>query len=124
MDDRDPVNGVRRYDGTAQGRGPLYGMAKDYSQDAMYWYNTALFDAADVDYPSETEPVTYDQWLEMGRALTQEDGGTTTVYGLSAGGGGHFDHADTQAPAAGGSLFSEDLGSVDFSSPEGRRAPT
>jgi multiple sugar transport system substrate-binding protein len=30
-DDLDPVNDVWRYDGTTQGKGPRYGMAKDFS---------------------------------------------------------------------------------------------
>ncbi|WP_335986191.1 extracellular solute-binding protein [Glycomyces sp. MUSA5-2] len=121
-DDIDPVNDVWRYDGSVQGQGPRYGMAKDYSQDAMFWYNTALFDAAGVAYPSETEPVTYDEWLDMGRELTQKDGDTTTVYGLSAGGLGLFISLANMTASAGGSLLSEDLGAVDFSSPEGRQA--
>lgn len=63
-DDLDPVNDLWRYDGKVQGKGPRYGMAKDFSQDSMYCYNTAHFDEAGVDYPSDTEPVTY----EVGRA--------------------------------------------------------
>ena len=121
-DDIDPVNDVWRYDGSVQGQGPRYGMAKDYSPDAMWWYNTALFDAAGVAYPSETEPVTYDQWLEMGTELTQKDGDTTTVYGLSAGGLGLFVSLINMTDSAGGSLLSEDLGTIDFSSPEAQRA--
>ncbi|MDN3239058.1 extracellular solute-binding protein [Glycomyces tritici] len=123
-DDLDPVNDVWRYDGTVQGQGPRYGMAKDYSQDAMFWYNTALFDAAGLAYPSETEPVTYDAWLDMGRELTQKDGGTTTVYGLSAGGLGLFISLANMTASAGGSLLSEDLGTVDFSSPEAQQTLT
>lgn len=123
-DDIDPINDVWRYDGSVQGQGPRYGLAKDYSQDAMFWYNTALFDAAGVAYPSDAEPVTYDQWLEMGRQLTQKDGDTTTVYGLSAGGLGLFISLTNMTAAAGGSLLSEDLGTIDFSSPEAQKALT
>jgi len=123
-DDIDPVNDVWRYDGSVQGKGPRYGMAKDYSQDAMFWYNTALFDAAGVDYPSETEPTTYDAWFDMGREITQKDGDTVSVYGLSAGGLGLFLGLVNMTASAGGSLFSEDLATVDFSSPEGQKALT
>lgn len=123
-DDIDPVNDVWRYDGSVQGKGPRYGMAKDYSQDAMFWYNTALFDAAGVEYPSDAEPVTYDQWLAMGKELTQKDGDTTTVYGLSAGGLGLFISLANMTASAGGSLLSEDLGTIDFSSPEAQKALT
>ncbi|THV41658.1 extracellular solute-binding protein [Glycomyces buryatensis] len=123
-DDLDPVNDVWRYDGTVQGQGPRYGMAKDYSQDAMFWYNAALFESAGVDLPSETEPVTFDQWLDMGKELTKKDGDTTSVYGLSAGGLGLFISLVNMTASAGGSLFSEDLASVDFSSPEAQQALT
>jgi multiple sugar transport system substrate-binding protein len=57
VDDLDPVNDLWRWDGRTQGRGPRYGMAKDFSQDSMYWYNTALFDQKSVAYPSATEPM-------------------------------------------------------------------
>jgi ABC-type spermidine/putrescine transport system permease subunit II len=36
VDDLDPVNDLWRFDGQRQGRGPIYGMAKDYSQDSIY----------------------------------------------------------------------------------------
>lgn len=121
-DDIDPINDVWRYDGSVQGKGPRYGLAKDYSQDAMIWYNTALFDAAGVDYLSDTEPVTYDQWLDLGKQLTQKDGDTTSVYGLSAGGLGLFITMVNMTASAGGNLFADDLGSLDFSSPEGQQA--
>jgi ABC-type glycerol-3-phosphate transport system substrate-binding protein len=121
-DDIDPVNDVWRFDGSVQGQGPRYGMAKDYSQDAMFWYNTALFDAAGVELPSETEPVTYEQWLDMGKRLTQKDGDTVSVYGLSAGGLGLFLGLTNMVASAGGSLFADDLATVDFSSPEGQQA--
>jgi multiple sugar transport system substrate-binding protein len=121
VDDLDPVNDVWRYDGQRQGQGPIYGMAKDYSQDLMFWYNTALFDEAGVrDYPSTTEPISYDEWLDLGERLVQRNNGRTLVYGLGA--GGTIAHLVSFTANAGGSLFSDDLGRVDFSSPEARRA--
>jgi multiple sugar transport system substrate-binding protein len=123
IDDLDPVNDLWRYDGQRQGRGPIFGMAKDYSQDSMFWYNTALFDEAGVhDYPSTTEPISYDELLDLGERVVQREGGRTLVYGLSANGLGLFSNLMVLTAAAGGSLFSEDLGRVDFSSPEARRA--
>jgi multiple sugar transport system substrate-binding protein len=98
-------------------------MAKDYSQDSMFWYNTALFDEAGVhDYPSTTEPISYDELLDLGERVVQREGGRTLVYGMSANGLGLFSNLMVLTAAAGGSLFSEDLGRVDFSSPEARRA--
>jgi multiple sugar transport system substrate-binding protein len=120
--DLDPVNDVWRFDGARQGAGPRYGMAKDYSQDGMFWYNTALFDEAGVDYPSATEPVSFDEWLDMGERLTRRQNGRIRVYGLSANGLGLFANIMALTANAGGQIFTDDLGAVDFSAPEARTA--
>ncbi|QJT04868.1 extracellular solute-binding protein [Streptomyces asoensis] len=122
VDDLDPVNDLWRYDGRTQGMGPRYGMAKDFSQDSMYWYNTALFDRAGVDHPPETEPVTYEQWLESARRLTQRKNGQTTVFGGSYNGVLTPNLLASLTVSAGGSLFSDDFSRVDFTTPEARKA--
>ncbi|MFF4500882.1 extracellular solute-binding protein [Streptomyces sp. NPDC001401] len=123
-DDLAPANDLWRYDGKTQGRGPRYGMAKDFSQDAMFWYNTALFDKAGVDYPSETEPVTFEEWLDNAKRLVQRKNGQTTVYGGSYNGLGLGILFTNLTAAAGGSLFTEDFSRVDFTTPEARKALT
>jgi multiple sugar transport system substrate-binding protein len=123
-EDLDPANDLWRYDGKTQGKGPRYGMAKDFSQDAMFWYNTAHFDRAGIDYPSETEPITYEEWLENAKRLVQRKNGQTTVYGGSYNGVNIAILLTNLTAAAGGSLFSEDFSRVDFTSPEARRALT
>ncbi|WP_328773212.1 extracellular solute-binding protein [Streptomyces sp. NBC_00286] len=124
VDDLDPANDLWRFDGTTQGKGPRYGMAKDFSQDAMFWYNTAHFDKAGVDYPSDTEPITYEEWLENAKRLVQRKNGQTTVYGGSYNGLGLGILFTNLTAAAGGGLFSDDFSRVDFTSPEARRALT
>ena len=121
-DDLDPVNDLWRYDGRTQGKGPRYGMAKDFSQDSMYWYNTTLFDKAGVDYPPETEPVTYEEWLESARRLTRRKSGQTTVFGGSYNGVQTPNLLASLTVAAGGSLFSDDFSRIDFTTPEARKA--
>ncbi|MEU3614900.1 extracellular solute-binding protein [Streptomyces sp. NPDC006872] len=121
-DDLDPVNDLWRYDGRMQGKGPRYGMAKDFSQDSMYWCNTALFDKAGVDLPPETEPVTYEQWLESAKRLTQRRNGQTTVFGGSYNGVLTPNLLASLTVSAGGSLFSDDFARVDFTTPEARKA--
>ncbi|MEV6544641.1 extracellular solute-binding protein [Streptomyces sp. NPDC051665] len=121
-DDLDPVNDLWRYDGRTQGKGPRYGMAKDFSQDSMYWYNTAHFDKAGVAYPPETQPVTYEQWLEDAKRLTQRKNGQTTVFGGSYNGLNAPGLLAGLTAAAGGSLFSDDFSRVDFTAPEARKA--
>ncbi|MEU1276121.1 extracellular solute-binding protein [Streptomyces sp. NPDC005799] len=122
--DLDPVNDVWRFDGHQQGAGPRYGMAKDYSQDQMFWYRTDLFDAAKIDHPSATEPLSYDEWLDLGKRLVKRRLGKVKVYGLSATALGNFSPLMGMTASAGGSLFAEDLASVDFSSPEALKALT
>lgn len=120
--DLDPVNDVWRYEGNKQGAGPRYGMAKDYSQDQMFWYRTDLLDAAKLDHPSDTEPLSYDEWLDLGKRLVKRRLGKVKVYGLNATGLGYFSQLMGMTASAGGSLFAEDLASVDFSSPEALKA--
>ncbi|WDV55319.1 extracellular solute-binding protein [Streptomyces coeruleorubidus] len=116
ISDLDPVNDLWRFDGEKQGAGPRYGMTKDYSQDGMFWYRTDMFDAAKLDQPSDTEPLSYDEWLDLGKRLVKRRLGKVKVYGLSAGGTlPTFMHLTA---SAGGKLFADDLASVDFSSPE------
>ncbi|PWI14626.1 ABC transporter substrate-binding protein [Streptomyces sp. Act143] len=120
--DLDPVNDLWRYDGRTQGKGPRYGMAKDFSQDSMYWYNTAAFDKGGVDLPSETEPVTYEEWLETAKRLVQRKRGQTTVFGGSYSGLTRATLFATLTASAGGSLFSDDFSRVDFTTPEARKS--
>ncbi|MFE7270294.1 extracellular solute-binding protein [Streptomyces sp. NPDC057623] len=122
LDDLDPVNDLWRFDGRTQGKGPRYGMAKDFSQDSMFWYNTAAFDKGGVDYPAETEPVTYEEWLENAKRLVQRKNGQTTVFGGSFNGLTRSTLLATMTASAGGSLFSDDFSRVDFTTPEARKA--
>lgn len=122
LDDLDPVNDLWRFDGRIQGKGPRYGMAKDFSQDSMYWYNTSSFDKAGIDYPPETEPVTYEEWLESAKRLVQRKNGQTTVFGGSFNGLTRSTLLATMTASAGGSLFSDDFSRVDFTTPEARKA--
>ncbi|MGP4043220.1 extracellular solute-binding protein [Streptomyces sp. 2A115] len=119
--DLDPVNDVWRYDGQNQGAGPRFGMAKDYSQDSMFWYRTDLFDAAKLDHPG-TEPLSHDEWLDLGKRLVKRRLGKVKVYGLNATGMGVFPQLMGMTASAGGSVFAEDLATVDFSSPEALKA--
>ncbi|GAB3008488.1 hypothetical protein GCM10023080_087960 [Streptomyces pseudoechinosporeus] len=121
VSDLDPVNDLWRFDGKKQGSGPRYGFTKDWSQDAMFWYRTDMFDAAKLDYPSDSEPLSYDEWLDLGKQLVKRRLGKVKVYGMNAG-GGNIQMFQGMTASAGGSLFADDLASVDFSSPEALKA--
>lgn len=118
-----PVNDNWRWDGTRIGAGPYYGITKDWSQDATLWYNRKLFAQAGVPELSTTEPVTYDQLLEIARKLTVRKGGKTTVYGLGIEWqwglpGPLFSMVLSQ----GGSIYNADLTRTDLTTPEAKRA--
>ncbi|MER7789249.1 extracellular solute-binding protein [Streptomyces sp. NPDC097640] len=119
-----PANDVWRFDGRKQGAGPRYGLARDYSQDCLFWYRADLFEEAGLDLPSETEPLSCDEWLDLGKRLTTRRLGKVKVYGLNATGMGVFSQLMWMTASAGGSLFAHDMASVDFSSPEARKALT
>ncbi|WP_406350366.1 extracellular solute-binding protein [Streptomyces sp. NBC_00658] len=117
--DLDPVNDIWRWDGKKQGSGPRYGMVKDYSQNYTLWYNTALFDAADEPYLSETEPLTYDKLLDVGKRLGAS-GKKSKAYGLSM--GGTFETFMIMTTQAGGQLFNDDYSEVDFTGDAAKNA--
>ncbi len=120
--DLQPINDVYRYDGKAQGVGPRYGMAKDWSLDNSLWYNKAVFDRAGVPYPSASQPLTYDELFSLAKRLTVRAKGVTQVYGVDmALDQGHLEQMLRQD---GQSLFNHDFSEVDFTTPEARRALT
>ncbi len=121
-----PINDVFRWDGTTQGRGPHYGVDKDWSPDATIWYNKDLFDQAGVKYPSATAPLTYDEALALGTRLTVRKNGKVQVYGFDpafqAGGDlGMYQHTVQMLAQEGKSLLSGDQTQSDFSGSDTRK---
>ncbi|GAA4720559.1 ABC transporter substrate-binding protein [Phytohabitans rumicis] len=122
-DDLLPVNDSWRWDGKQIGAGPYYGITKDWSQDATLWYNRALFAQAKVEPLSTTEPVTYDQLLEIARKLTVEKDGKTVVYGLGIEWQwGLYGPLCSMILSQGGSLYNDDLTQTDLTTPQAKRA--
>jgi len=118
-----PVNDSFRWDGKQSGKGPLYGIVKDWSQDAALWYNTALFDKAGLPHLSETTPITYDELLETAKKLTVTNGSTTAVHGLGMEWAWSlYGPMSTMVIQQNGKLFNDDLSEINFSSPEAQRA--
>lgn len=116
-----PVNDVWKWDGKQQGQGPRYGIAKDWSQDAMWWYNTEIWAAAGLPPRQPDTPVSYDELLANAKAMTKAAHGKTSVYGLWYV-TPNIDYIAGMVATAGGRIISEDLTTVDFSSPEARQA--
>lgn len=118
-----PVNDVWKWDGTTQGKGARYGIAKDWSQDAMWWHNTELWSAAGLPARDPKNPISYDDLLAAAKQMTKSSGGKTSVYGLY-GVTPDIDRIAAMVATAGGRIMSEDLATVDFSSPEAIKALT
>ncbi len=120
VSDLESINNVYRWDGKTQGQGPRYGMAKDWSPDATVWYNKKLFDQAKVPYPSATEPMTYDQLLNIAKQVTVRQGSKITTYGLCMAWGEYTTYGGIVQMLAqkGLSLFSADYTTSNFTDPE------
>ena len=108
-----PINNAWKWDGKVQGQGSRYGMAKDWSQDSMWWYDAEAWTSAGLTEPDPSKPISYD----AAKSLTQTSGGKTSRYGLftllPA-----MDIIEAMAATDGGRLLSEGLDKADFSSPE------
>ena len=115
-----PVNNLYRWDGKQQGAGPLYGLVKDWSLDLTIWYNQKLLQAAGFKVPGENESLSFDDLLAMGKKLTVRKNGQIAQYGLNLAWGWsqHFPLLMAMAQSAGTSLFSADLKTANFTSPE------
>ncbi|HEY9293754.1 MAG TPA: hypothetical protein VIP98_20950, partial [Microlunatus sp.] len=90
---------------------------------AMFWCNAAAFSEMGVDLPSATDPISYDDWLQLAGDLTKRKGAQYQLYGLDP----PFEVSLTaglmnMVTSSGGSIFTNDFSRVDFSSPEARSA--
>lgn len=122
-DDLLAANDSFRWDGKQIGQGPYYGIVKDWSQDATLWYNKALFKQAKIAPLSPTEPISYDELLELAKKLTRKSGGKTQVYGLGVEWAWNL-----LSPIAmmilqqGGQLYNAELTETDMTTPQAVRA--
>jgi multiple sugar transport system substrate-binding protein len=118
-----PVTNVYRFDGKTQGQGPIYGLPKDWSPDFTVWYNKKLFDAAKIQVPDASKPLTWSQLFDLAHKLTISEGGIIKQYGLSASGVTGKTEADIPylmqyLLSKGVKVFSSDFGQADFARPE------
>ncbi|MBF6625962.1 sugar ABC transporter substrate-binding protein [Aerococcaceae bacterium zg-BR9] len=63
-----------RYDGEKVGTGPLYGLPKDLGPFAL-GYNKDMFEKAGIELPDPDKPYTWDQFLDVAKALTLDTDG-------------------------------------------------
>lgn len=107
----DEVNNLWRHDGTKQGQGQTWGIAKDYSYDLQMWINAEL---TGID-PSLEKPLTYAELIEAAKKTTKSSGGRVETYGY----GCYLTPPDIQAvqgmmATADAVLFSEDFKTLDL----------
>lgn len=122
-DDLLAVNDSFRWDGKRIGHGPYYGIVKDWSQDATLWYNRALFEQAKIPPLSTTEPVSYDELLEIAKRLTQKSGGKTQIYGFGVEWAWNLWAPITMMILQqGGQLYNSDQTETDMTTPHAIRA--
>ncbi|MGC7101730.1 ABC transporter substrate-binding protein [Amycolatopsis lurida] len=120
-----PVNDSFRWDGKRIGHGPYYGLIKDWSQDATLWYNRVLFEEAKIEPLSTTEPISYDELLEIGKKLTTKSGDKTQVYGLGVEWAWNlYAPISMMILQQGGEVYNTDLTETDMTTPQALRALT
>jgi multiple sugar transport system substrate-binding protein len=75
-----PINDLCRWDGKVEGKGPYYGIIKDYGSPVLF-YNKRMFDKAGVAYPSATKPLTAEEFRALAKKLTVYQDGKVVQYG-------------------------------------------
>jgi len=84
MDDLAPANdNYKANSPTEVGRGPLYGMVKDFSPDQSLFINQKLFEEAGIPIPGDEDAdrLSYDQVAEFAGKMTKFDGDRLVSYG-------------------------------------------
>lgn len=81
-DDWFPVTKLYRFDGTSRGQGSIYGFLKDWSCDNSVWINKRVFQAANEPLPSDTDPMTWEEFAQLAKRLTVKNGDNIQRFGL------------------------------------------
>ena len=82
MNDLFLVNDMFRFDGITQGKGPYYGIVKDWSLDYMYFYNKDALKEAGVPMPSDDNPLTFLEFTDMINKIVIYKDGKAERYGF------------------------------------------
>ena len=82
LNDLFPVNGMYRFDGKVQGRGPYYGLVKDWSLDYMYYYNKDALKESGIAYPSDDTPLSFSEFTNMINKAVLYKNGKVERYGF------------------------------------------
>ncbi len=91
-----------RWDGRRFGRGPVYGLCKDWSPDYLVYYNKDLFEKEGIDLPDGSW--TREEFVDIAQRLTKRDErGRTVQFGV-------YNNCNPEQWIwqSGGRIFSED----------------
>ncbi len=81
-----PANNYYKASGPlAIGQGKIYGMVKDWSPDFTLWAYKPAFEAAGVDVPDDTQPLTYDEVVQLAQQLAKFEGDRVATWGYGYG---------------------------------------
>ncbi len=80
LDELYEITDVCRHDGINRGKGSLYGLPKDWSPIGL-WINKDAFAEAGLPLPSETEPMTWDEFAVICKKLVKMENGSVLRHG-------------------------------------------
>lgn len=69
-----------RFDGANRGTGSLYGLPKDWSPIGL-WINKDVFAEEGIPLPSDTEPMTWEEFADLAKRLVKKDGEAVDRHG-------------------------------------------
>ncbi|MBI1258961.1 MAG: extracellular solute-binding protein [Chloroflexi bacterium] len=105
------------------GQGDRYAMTNDFSPDFTLWIDLDKLEEMGVDAPSETDPLTYDQVVELSRKLTKYDGDRLVQTGFAYNRSVSDRYWTAWLNGIDASLFSDDFTSANIvNNPEARDA--
>lgn len=116
------VNDSYRYNGEKLGSGDLYALVKDWTPDFMMIYNKNQFKEAGIPFPSETDPMSWDEFLNISKKLTiRNSDGTVKRYGTSMD-FVPYKHIFEYVAMTGGRMFTDDNKKFNYTDPKVKQA--
>lgn len=80
LDDMYEVANLCRFEGAERGKGSLYALPKDWSPIGL-WINKDVFKEEGIALPSDTEPMTWEEFAELAHKLVKRNGEAVDRHG-------------------------------------------
>ena len=107
-----PLNAFR-YDGKEFGKGPIYGLAKDWSPEVL-WVNTDTLAEEGIPVPTMEEPWTYSEYREYAAKMTKKNGNTVERFGCEDDTLGFASRVEKMLNLSGDSMWSDDYKKINI----------